>query len=192
MECTPKLIDNIVYNCSPAERAKAGLETKAVIINRSDLDLTALTTSGASVTNISLASGATGYSIDWIKNLGSATSAYAANDSGVDTFTQGFSCRVFGQGANDAEIINQLGKGEFVVVIETKWKGTSNADAFKVFGLENGLRMSEGNYSTLENDGSYIFTLSSVEGFGETYPYQVWKEGAYSVLKAKFDNLMVD
>lgn len=192
MDCISKLTANISYDCAPAERAKAGLETKAVIINRADLDLTALTTSGASVTNISLASGATGYSIGWIKQLGSGSSAFAANDSGLDTYTHGFACRVFGQGADDAERIYELGTGEFVAVVETKWKGTSNAEAFKVFGLENGLKMSEGSYSTLENDGSFVFTLSSVEGFGETYPYQVWKEGAYSVLKAKFDNLMVD
>lgn len=192
MECISKLTANITYNCSQAERAKAGLETKAVIINRADLDLTALTTSGASVTNISLVAGATGYSIDWIKQLGSGTSAFAANDSGIDTHTQGFACRVFGQGADDAERIKELGNGEFVVIVETKWKGTNNSEAFKVFGLENGLRMSEGSYSTLENDGSYVFTLSSTEGFGETYPYQVWKEGTYAVLKAKFNNLMVD
>lgn len=192
MECISKLTASITYDCSPAERAKAGLETKAVIINRADLDLTALTTSGASVTNISLASGSTGYSIGWIKQLGSSTSSFTANDSGVDTYAHGFACRVFGQGSDDAERIKELGTGEFVVLVESKWKGTQNAEAFKVFGLENGLRMSEGSYSTLENDGSFVFTLSSVEGYGETYPYQVWKEGNYAAMKAKFDNLMVD
>jgi len=192
MECIPKLINNIAFGCDPSVRAKAGLETRAIIINKSDIDLAALTTSGASITNISLVSGATAYSIDWIKQLGSATSAFAANDSGLDTFTHGFACRVFGQGAKDAETISQLSRGEFLVIAEGKWKGENNTEAFRVFGLENGLRMTEGAYSTLENDGSFVFTLSSMEGFGETYPYQVWKEGAYSVLKAKFDNLMVD
>lgn len=192
MECISKLTANISYDCSPAERAKAGLETKAVIINRSDLDLTAVTTSGGSVTNISLISGATGFSIDWIKQLGSSTSSYKANDSGVDTYSHGFACRVFGQGSDDAERIKELGSGEFVVVVETRWKGTSNASAFKIFGLENGLRKSEGAFSSLENDGAYTFTLSSVEGYEESYPYQVWKEGNYAAMKAKFDNLMVD
>jgi len=188
MDCISKLTANIAYDCSPAGRAKAGLETTAVLINRKDLDLTAITTSGASVTNLSLVSGSTGYSIDWIKQLGSATSAFAANDTGVDSFNQGFACRVFGQGAFDAERIKELGSGEFVVVVETKWKGTANAEAFKVYGLENGLKMSEGSQSTLENDGSYIFTLSSVEGYGETYPWQVWKEGNYATMKTKFTN----
>ena len=192
MDCISKLTANISYDCSPAGRAKAGLETKAILINRADLDLTALTTSGASITNVSLTSGSTGFTIDWIKQLGSATSAFAANDAGVDTFNQAFACRVFGQGAGDAERIKELGAGEFVVVVETKWKGTSNAEAFKVFGLENGLKMSEGTYTTLENDGSFLFTLSSVEGYGETYPWQVWHEGTYANMKAKFDKKMVD
>lgn len=192
MDCIQKLTANISYDCSPAGKAKAGLETKAVIINKNDLDLTAVTTSGASITNISLMSGTTGYSIDWIKQLGSSTSEFAANDSGVDSFSHGFACRVFGQGAADAERIRELGLGEYVVVVESKYKGADNAEAFKIFGLENGLKMSEGSYTSLENDGSFLFTLSSVEGFGESYPYQVWKEGDYATLKAKFNNLMVD
>lgn len=187
MECTTKLAADIEYDCTPTGRAKAGLETDAVIINRKDIDLTALTTSGASVTNLSLLTGTTGYHIGWIKQLGSATSAFAANDSGIDSFNQAFACRVFGQGASDAERIKELASGEFVVVAQTKWKGTANAESFKVYGVENGLKMSEGNGSSLENDGSFLFTLSSVEGFGETYPYQIWKEGTYQAMKTKFD-----
>lgn len=192
MECISKLTADIDYDCSPAGRAKAGLETKAIIINRRDIDLTALTTSGASVTNISLISGATGFSISWIKQLGSSTTTFAANDSGVDSFNQGFACRVFGQGTSDAERIKELASGEFVIVTETKWKGQANIEAFKVYGLENGLRKSEGSASSLESDGSYSFILSSTENFGETYPFQVWSEGSYATMKTKFDNKMVD
>lgn len=183
-----KLTANITYDCSPSGRAKAGLETTAVLINRKDIDLTALTQSGATVTNLSLVSGATGYSIGWIKNLANTASEFTANDSGLDSFTQSFACRVFGQSAADVERINELKSGEFVAVVETKYKGASNEAAYKVFGLENGLKMNEGTFTSLENDGSFLFTIGSQEGFGETYVYQIWNEGSYASNKAKFDS----
>jgi hypothetical protein len=33
--------------------------------------------------------------------------------------------------------------------------------------------MSEGSFTSNENDGSFLFTLASLEGFGERYPYQM-------------------
>ena len=189
MSCINKLTANISYDCSSANRAKSGLETKAVIINVADLDRTSITETGSTVTNLSLNSGATGFSISWIKQLGSTGSEVALNDSGVDTFSHSFACRVFGQSAEDAERIKELLEGEFVVVVETKFKGTSNADAYKIFGLENGLKMAEGSFTSLENDGSFIFTLKSQEGFGESYPYKIYLETDYATTKAKVDAL---
>ena len=189
MNCINKITANIAYSCEPNLRAKAGLEGKAVLINRQDLDLTALTQSGATITNLSLNSGATGYSIEWVKQLGNTASAFASNENGADSFSHSFVARVFSQGAADAERIRELKDGEFVVVVESKWKGLNNAQAFKCFGLESGLRMQEGTFTSLENDGAFIFTLASVEGFGESYPYQVFTEGTYAVNKAKFDDL---
>lgn len=189
--CINKLTANISYDCTTANRAKGGLESKAVIINRSDLDFTAITESGATVTNISLKAGTSGYEIGWVKQLGNTASEFSVND-GLDTYNHSFACRVFGQSASDAERIKELGEGEFVIVVETKFKGTNNASAFKVFGIENGLKMSEGTFTSLENDGSFLFTLSSVENFGESYPYKVYLETSYTTTKAKFDALFVD
>ena len=188
--CINKLTANIAYDCTTANRAKGGLETKAVLINVADLDLTAITQSGATVTNLALKSGATGYEIGWIKQLANTASEFSVND-GLDTFNHSFAARVFGQGADDAEIIKQLAEGELVVCVETKFKGTGNVDSYKLFGLENGLRMSEGSFTSLENDGSFLFTLSSVENFGESYPYKLYLEGTYAASKAKFDALFL-
>lgn len=186
-DCLNKLTANISYDCSPAGRARAGIETKAVLINKSDLDLTALTQDGITITNLSLKTGASGFKLEWIKNLGNSASEFTANDSGVDTFSHSFACRVFGQSAEDGERIKELSSGEFVVVVESKFKGVANASAFKVFGVENGLRMAEGSFSSLDNDGSFLFTLASQEGYGETYPWQVLLEDTYVATKTKFD-----
>lgn len=189
LECTIKVANDINSDCS--KPAKAGLEAKAMLINRSDLDLTALTLSGAAVTNISLVSGATAYSISWIRQLGTTGSAFVANDNGLNKFSHSFACRVNGQGVADAEIIAQLANGEFAVVVQTKW-GAGTDEAFKVYGLTSGLFMSEGSQSSTEADGSLTFTLSSAEGYEEQYHQYLWKEGTYAAMKAKFDNKMVD
>jgi hypothetical protein len=39
--------------------------------------------------------------------------------------------------------------------------------------------MSEGSFTSNENDGSFLFTLS-LEGFGERYPYQIYAGASYS------------
>jgi hypothetical protein len=187
MSCIGKLTANIAYDCTPANRAKGGLESVALLVNRADIDWTSVTQSGATVTNISLASGATAYSVEWIKQLGTIGSEVAIND-GLDTFTHNFTGRIFGSGADDAERMKELLEGEFVVIVETKFKGTSQADAFKVLGFESGLKMSEGAYTSAENDGAILFTLASVENYGESYPFLVWKETSYATTKAKFDN----
>jgi hypothetical protein len=188
MSCLKNLTANITYDsCTPANRAKAGLETTAVIINRSDIDFASVTQTGATLTNISLDSGKTGFSIDWIKQLGVSASEIAITDS-LDGFSHSFACRIFGTSAADAERMKELLEGEFVVITETKFKGTNQESAFKVFGFENGLKVSEGTYSSAENDGAMLFTLSSVEGYLESFAYLIWKETNYAATKTKFDN----
>jgi hypothetical protein len=39
--------------------------------------------------------------------------------------------------------------------------------------------MSEGSFTSNENDGSFLFTLASL-GFGERYPYQIYAGASYS------------
>jgi hypothetical protein len=187
MGCINKLTAAVSYDCTNvANRAKSGLEAKAVLINKSDIDLTTLTQSGATVTSMLLTSGKTGFDVSWIKQLGTTGAEFSVND-GFDTFQQSFACRVFGSGAADAKLIKELSESEFVVVVETKYKGAGNSDSYKVFGLENGLKMSEGSFTSNENDGSFLFTLASLEGFGERYPYQIYAGASYSAATIKFN-----
>jgi acyl-CoA synthetase (NDP forming) len=56
MGCINKLTAAVSYDCTNvANRAKSGLEAKAVLINKSDIDLTTLTQSA--VTSMLLTSG---------------------------------------------------------------------------------------------------------------------------------------
>jgi hypothetical protein len=190
MSCINKLTANLSYSCDASHKPIGGLDgSKAVLINRSDLDYTALTQSGATITNITLKSGATGFNVEYIKQLASTTSKIQVNENGIDKFQHSFACRIFGSEASDAERMKELSSGEFIVVVETKYKGTDNKSAYKVYGWDNGLRISESNYSSLENDGSMLFALSSVKNFEESYPYNIYLETDYSTTKAKVDGL---
>jgi hypothetical protein len=40
------------------------------------------------------------------------------------------------------------------------------------FWFKNGFI--ESSFTSNENDGSFLFTLASLEGFGERYPYQIY------------------
>jgi hypothetical protein len=46
--------------------------------------------------------------------------------------------------------------------------------------------MSEGSFTSNENDGSFLFTLASLEGFGER-PYQIYAGASYSAATIKFN-----
>ncbi|MGQ2984857.1 hypothetical protein [Flavobacterium sp.] len=189
MSCDIRLLNNIGFDCS--KPAKAGLETKALLINRADIDKTALTLSGAAVTNISLTSGATAYSIGWVKQLGSTASSFVANENGLNKFSHTFNCRIFGQGVEDAHRVAELANGEYVLVVQTKW-GAGTDEAFKIYGLTSGLFMTEGAQNSGESDASFTFVLASQEGFEEQYHQYIWKEGTYAAMKAKFDARLVD
>ena len=183
-DCLNRLTAGIEYDCSAQGRPKAGLETKGWIINRSDLDRAATVQSGATLTSIVLNSGATSFEIGWIKQLGTAGSEFTASDTGRNTFALKFAARVHGTTAEDIERVYELGSGEFIVILETKFKGANDASAFKCFGYEQGLVMASGTWASGENDGSFIFELASAEGFGESYPMLNVNLGTYAQTKA--------
>ena len=75
-----------------------------------------------------------------------------------------------------------------VAIVEKKWKGTDNENAFKVFGLVHGLEISELTDNSRENDGTSVITLSTPAGFKEPkVPHQLL-ETDYDTTKTAFDN----
>lgn len=188
MSCLKKITADIVFDCN--DRAKKGLKgSKAVIVNYDDIDFGATTVSGATVSNLALKTGTSGFSIGWYKDLGSTAMEYTPNDETVDGFAHSFLCRLGTTSAANAEIASELKGGRFVIVVETNYQGTDQAEAFKVFGFENGLELSEMTGNSEENTGSLLFTLSTKEDFYEEYPFQILKETDYAATKASFDSL---
>ena len=188
MTCAKKVTADILFNC--ADAPKKGVDGgKAVLINWDDIDKAGSTEAGATITDLVLKSGLTGFSFEWYKQLASGNSAFAPNTEDVDGFLQNFLGRLATTTAEHAERANELKNGRFVVVYESKYKGALSAEAFKVRGWENGLTLSEMTENTLENSGSILFTLATEEGDVEKYPYSIFLETDYATSKATFDAL---
>lgn len=186
--CSPKVTADILYDC--ADSPKRGVDGgKAVLINWDDIDFAATTMNGAMVTDLVLKAGTTGFTVEWYKDLASANSSFSPNTEDIDGFLHNFLTRLATSTVENAERMNELKNGRFVMVYETRYKGVDNLDAFKVAGIESGLKLSEATFNTLENSGGTLFTLATEEGDYESYPYNVFLETDYATSKATFDSL---
>jgi hypothetical protein len=186
--CAPKITADMIYDC--ADKSKKGLDGgKAVIINWDDIDKAGSTESGATISDLVLASGTSGFAAEWFKDLASVNSAFAPSTEDVDGFLHNFLTRIANSSAANAERARELSQGRFVIVVETRYKGALSAEAFKVLGWESGLKLSEMVYSTLENSGAIPYTAATEEGDTEQYPYNVFLETDYATSKATFDSL---
>jgi hypothetical protein len=186
--CLNKISGDMLFDCN--ERPKKGIaNSRAVIINYADIDKGTSTESGAQVTALTLKSGATGYKLQWYKDLGSANGEYKPNAEEVDGFGHNFLGRLAVTSAEFAERSKELREGRFVVVYETKFQGADQADAFKVLGWESGLELAELTTNTTENGGSILFTLSTKEGEYEDYPFNILYETDYDATANSFEAL---
>ena len=188
MACIDKLSGDIEFNCD--DKPKRGIKSgKAVIINYEDIDFGASTVSGATVSNLALKSGASGYQLSWYKELGSASIEYTPNAEDFDGFTHSFLARLTTTSASNSERANELKAGRFVVVFESNYQGVDQAESFKILGWEAGLELSEMTMNTNENSSSILFTISTSENSYEDYPYSIFLETDYQTSKTSFDAL---
>lgn len=187
MACNKKITENLLWDC--ADAPKRGLfGGKAVIINYDDLDQSGITSSGATITSLALLTGTTGFSIEWYKELASTSTSFLPNSEDIDGYGHSFLARLSTSTAANAERANELKQGKFVVVVETMY-GSGTDEAFKCYGFDNGMILSEMAGSSLENSGSLLFTLSSPESTVETYPFNIVLETDYTTTKTAFDAL---
>lgn len=188
--CSPKVTADLLFNC--LDKPKKGIDGgKGVLINVDDIDLAASTIAGATITDLVLKSGKTGYAVEWYKDLASGNSAFTPNAEDIDGFTHNFLTRLANSSATSAERSAELAGGRFVMVYETRYKGALSVEAFKVAGWDSGMKLSEMITDTNANSGAPTFTLSSEEGTVETYPFNIFLETSYAISKATFDSLFV-
>ena len=139
-----------------------------------------------------LLSGKTGYVLQGVKQVNSESYELVKKDTGADKKKHIFSGVILTLSAENKLQLEHLSEGgQYVVIVEKKWKGVDNKDAFDVLGINVGLELNVATFNSNENDGSALFELSSVDGFEEPkFPVNLLI-GDYQATKTLFDNKFI-
>jgi len=189
MACEGLITADILYDCdnSPV----GGLETDIILVNVADIDVAATTFDAANsdiVTNFQLLSGKTGFLLQGVKQINSASSELVKKEFSSDKYTHTFNGVVLNVSAANKQQVNIMSEGaKYVAVIDRKWKGASNAEAFLILGLESGLELQTATWNSNENDGVLQFSLASTEGFEEPKLPNTLLETDYATTLAAFE-----
>lgn len=167
--CDYLIKQDIIPSCE--DPIVPGVEQRGIIINRADIDFatTAFNSSRANVIEtLALKSGKKAYQVIMYGNS-PFTGTQTALEVGTyrNTFTNTVSLVVLDNGPDVCSgVIDGLANGEYVVILENKYKANNKADnpgdaAFQVFGWYQGLKASEitnEKYSE-DTDGGWLVNL---------------------------------
>lgn len=187
LNCEEFLENDILKDCD--EAPVAGLEVNILLFNKTQIDYSALTFDGANdllMTNFQLLSGNTGYLLEGVKQSNSASSELVVKDFGnfYKHLTAGAILNPSVGNMKSLESI--MSGGDFVAIVQRKWKGVDDEDAFLVLGLDSGMTASSSTWNSKENDGVELFELASADGFEEPKKPRVVLETDYSTTLAAF------
>lgn len=170
MACEGLIDDDILYDCD--NPAVGGIEVDVLLINSDDIDRSALTlspTNKTHLTNFALKASKTGYMIQGVKQVQGAQFELVEKENGPNKFKHTFSGVVLNYSKENKLQLQNMAEGNtFVAIVNLKWKGANNADAFQVLGLSTGLALRTATWNTKENDGQVLFTLASLDGYEES------------------------
>jgi hypothetical protein len=191
-DCTGLITGNFETDCD--NLPLGGIETTMVLINKDDVDLSATTfhaTNTALMTNLQLKASKIGYVVEGIKQSNSKNYALVIKENSFDKYTHGVKGTIFSPSAATKNLINKLNGGTFIAVIQQKWKGVLNAEAFEVLGFGQGLRLSVLTNDSNENDNAILFEMQSEDGFEESKVPFTLLETDYSTTLTAFNNAFV-
>lgn len=164
--CDYLLASNIGVDCSNPQ--VGGMESDGVIINRADVDFDSCARDATNpniLTTLALKSGKTGYEIKQIGNNpfnGSNASFVAGTNK--NKYNKVVSFLVYDHSpAACHNIIDQLGNGDFVVVLKNKYKGSDSKATYEVFGFEAGCKQTEGTRDPFSEDTDGAWAVSLTE-----------------------------
>lgn len=190
LNCEEKLTADILKDCD--NKPKGGIETNVVLINFEDVDKATSTldpTNDLIITSLATLSGTTGYSLEGIKQVNGASFELVKKEDAFDKYTHLFAGVILSPSAANKKLLAEIASGgRYIAVIEKKWKGADQADAFEVLGWDSGLEISTVVWNTKESDGVIKFELASAEGFEEDEMTRNVLETDYATTKTAFNN----
>lgn len=194
MAYTDKVTASIAfdYNDRPIKGLDGG---RAILVNYDEIDFaTTPRTDAAEVSAFTLkAGGSVAFEMQWYKELASTSSSYTPNSEDVDGFSHNFIGRMSNASSENAALAQELKDGRFLVIVETKYKGKDNAngkDAYKIYGFDSGMKLSEMTYTSNENSGGILFTLATPEGTSERFPFLTLFSVDYASTTALVEGLL--
>lgn len=171
-----------------------GIEADGCIMNRKDIDFASLARDSQNpsiVTNLALKTNKTGYPIVQIGNnpFSGSNIAFAAG-SFKNKFNKVVSFLVYDHSpACTHDIIDPLANGEFVVILKNKFAGTDDKAKYEIFGLEAGLRQTEGTHDPFSEDTDGAWQVTLQETGAPTSGVFLYKTDA-STTEAAYESLM--
>ncbi len=167
-----------------------GIEQSILLINRCDiLSYTVDKTSTThKATSIVLNTAALGYLIQGVsgKTLFTAGHSKNENDDAPDDVTHFVNLRGWNLTESNLAYVRELIKGADLVAITLDKADPLDVNKYKVYGLENGLKLGDYAQNTGENRGAFIYTLTSKDPDFETDPPLVWLETDVATTDAKY------
>lgn len=171
--CELLLTADILKNCD--ENPIGGIETDLLFFNKKDIDYASITYDGTNdllVTNFQLLSGKVGYLLEGVKQANFVGDELVIKDYSNSYAHMGSGVILNPTVANRKSLEILMGGDEFVIMVNKKWKGADDDDAFALFGLDAGLVGSTKTYKSNESDGVEVFEMKSREGYEEPKPYR--------------------
>ena len=189
VNCEDKLAADILKDCD--NKPIGGIEVNAVILNFEDIDKSTSTLDGVNdliITNLSTFSGTSGFVLEGIKQVNGVSFEFVPNEEGFDKYKHLFAGVILSpSAANKKSLANMGSGGRYVVVVEKKFKGADQEDAFEVLGWDRGLTMATIVYNSKEADGAIKFELASPDAFEEPEMTRNNLETDYATTKIAFD-----
>ena len=123
-----------------------------------------------------------------LNKINSAASELVKKEFSNDKRKHTFNGTVFNVSAANKQQMNSLAEGgKYVAIVERKWKGLDNAEAFLAYGVQSGLELTTEVHNTNENDGVLQFSLASADGYEENLLPSTVLETDYATTKTAFD-----
>ena len=188
--CLEGIDGNIIADC--VDMPFAGLEANVRLINRNDIDYAATTFNADKTVCTSLVLKATkeAFTIVGFKKSNDAGFKLIKKDMTNDGFEHELKGVAFNRKPDTLDQINKLCKGnKIVAIVEYKHKGSTNTEAYMIYGINSGLELQEATHTANANNGTISLRLASTKDEEEPNVPCIFLDTDYATTKAAFEDL---
>lgn len=188
--CLEGMDGDIIADCE--DLSFAGLEAIVRLVNHDDIDIAATTFNAdkTQCTNLALKAGKVAFSIVGFKKSNDAGFKLVKKDMINDGFEHELKGLAFNRKKETLAQINKFCSGNRIVaVVEYKHRGSTNTEAFMIYGIAAGMELQEATHTANANNGTISLRFASVKDEEEPRVPCVYLETNYADTKTAFNAL---